>query len=1133
IAAVAAKAQKQATLTTPKPITENKSKETVMATAASAVSAQKKYEKINWHHKVSGRLDSFAFGALLHLLSGLRIYNLADVIKALSYQQRKIGFINESVLESIKKAKSGKYEVVYLSHRDAKHYQKGVDTSADPRNILEMVRNLRKFIGKYGFNIIPLLIKRLYLDLTTRTKEKCLLCSEFLPFIQKKFNWKEYRLLIHPFAWSKEHCFVLASRAHTANKTEMIDSRNAIHKALSFVKRAKGITMVLNSLARSIPQHFHFQGAFEQFPIVRQPIETIRKINGGLVGRVSPWPVENTVIKGKNLRAAEEAAHEAVLNYISKGYAAGVIDAFFTFSGDNQYIVFLFPRTSDASSQFGRGWGPPEMGGRFKVLTKEDFEKAMNNPALIEQTMRETGTPQFSDDFKKDDIVRDNKRVLAQNPAYNVAASAAVKANGNSVNSTEAGKFIVKPVSIAFLYYRFAKSFLVIAAAVSAAYFGLLYFIGPVLSLEIYQVSISYIWALLPLMTGWAFLSRYVSYKKESYAFYGDRIIQKGGGIFSDFERELNIKNITHVIEYLPFIENKFFGTGYILIESAGAAFTEIFLSSIALPRQVYENVAAIMQKNGFKLTKEKLIQREHPSTLAAFFEITGAFVITVLGFIQIMSPGLALFIISNRILALAALAAIVSGLMIVSLFKFIDLKLRLYELYEDAIVYKGGFLNTYRAFMPVENLADSSVSQSLLDRLFGLYDVKISSQGSGNEVLFKNIINGEKLSDNIDKVIAAQKTQGAKETTVRDNAAAKHLTVESDRNYTAEFKPSALRIWLPAIVLSPVLIVLLPLGILIAFVNIVLVRGNIFRVKADTVEHTFKFIFRKTKEFSLDKVTAVIIKEDFVDKWLGTFSIRFWSIGSAEAITFSHIKKEAGLAEKILAKKGIFTQALNHNLTSHFTLGALAKAHIYLAALLISGIAAVSLILPYGWISLPVSVLAISVIAAYRALYYKNSRIEFYRDYIHFKEGLLRVDDYYVFYDDIKSIATVKYPLSSKGSIVFDVAGETSYQTKNGAILTANSFTMDYVKNIPALNSILDKIISERLSSGQIKSAAGYISKPSIVNPLFYTFIILAITTAGIITAVSINIPAYILLSAITLGVIDNLIVSAVVIFF
>ncbi|MFH1362970.1 MAG: ATP-binding protein, partial [Candidatus Omnitrophota bacterium] len=197
---------------------------------------------ISWHHRLAGRVDSFSFGLLLHMLSWLRIYDLGDVVKAMSYQQRQIGFINQEMLKAIEIKTLDRYRVAYLSHRDPDFYQKGVNLSVEPKNIFDMIRHFPALAKKYRLDIFPLLVKRAHLDLTAKNSQKCLLCSQYLPLAQKGFSWDKYRLLIHPFAWSKEHCFVLASRSHDGKATEMIDSRSAVAKALKFVKRAKGVT---------------------------------------------------------------------------------------------------------------------------------------------------------------------------------------------------------------------------------------------------------------------------------------------------------------------------------------------------------------------------------------------------------------------------------------------------------------------------------------------------------------------------------------------------------------------------------------------------------------------------------------------------------------------------------------------------------------------------------------------------------------------------------------------------------------------------------------------------------------------------------------------------------------------------
>ena len=50
----------------------------------------------------------------------------------------------------------------------------------------------------------------------------------------------------------------------------------------------------------------------------------------------------------------------------------------------------------------------------------------------------------------------------------------------------------------------------------------------------------------------------------------------------------------------------------------------------------------------------------------------------------------------------------------------------------------------------------------------------------------------------------------------------------------------------------------------------------------------------------------AVLFKENFIDRWVKTCTIQFWSIGSYEDIKFDFIKKTKDLYEKLLGKSGI-----------------------------------------------------------------------------------------------------------------------------------------------------------------------------------------------------------------------------------
>ena len=73
------------------------------------------------------------------------------------------------------------------------------------------------------------------------------------------------------------------------------------------------------------------------------------------------------------------------------------------------------------------------------------------------------------------------------------------------------------------------------------------------------------------------------------------------------------------------------------------------------------------------------------------------------------------------------------------------------------------------------------------------------------------------------------------------------------------------------------------------------IIKMNVTRylVKPNSMEERYDFISSKHKEFTNDKITGIIFKENFVDKWFNTCSINFWSIGSDESIKFSNIKKQ------------------------------------------------------------------------------------------------------------------------------------------------------------------------------------------------------------------------------------------------
>jgi len=706
---------------------------------------------------------------------------------------------------------------------------------------------------------------------------------------------------------------------------------------------------------------------------------------------------------------------------------------------------------------------------------------------------------------------------------------------------------ILKPQLKAFLYYRLIKTSIICLFIFVVAYFGVNAFI---------EAPFLYFFLPVILILALRYISLSASYKKEEYIIFPDRLVHKGGGIFSDFERELSVENITHIDMLLPFPEHKLFSIGYIKVESAGAMATEIYLRCIDNPKSVYENLINLMQQNGFMLKRQNLVQQERPHNLAVFFEVFKNFVLAI--FIAAMifgdlmeerSEDVARLLSSHTLIFVWGIGIFLTGLLINAFLQFLDLKKRSYDLYDDAVVYSGGLFNIKYSIIPMENLSDSTVTQSFVSKIFNLYDVKLSCQGSAQEIKFKNIANGELLSQNIDKLIAKTKSLSDQQQKADspvpsgisiDKPAKRKL--ETDAAYTAEFRMNALRTWMPALLISPLLIIVFPAGIIVAIGIALSIKNNVFRIRERSLEHTYSFLSRETKEFSFDKVTGVIYKQGIIDRLLKTCSILFWSIGSGKNIIFKNIRKKQELKEKILAKKGIRPQNQLYELQPGFNVANMLMGNIYKSLFYLVLVAlALGFIGTIGQLPLIILGIFLLIIFAYRKIYYNNSNLIFYEDYIYFKKGILSKEEYFVLYDDIKDITTVQYPFSNKGKIVFNVAGETVTKTRQGECRRSNAFAINYVGDITVLDELIDTIFYKRPDHSKIEEikaglrntslAPLYKSTPLLASYLVPTFI--GLVVLDIIILGGVNFFAYTITNSayLVVFVLNTLIVSLIVI--
>lgn len=83
-------------------------------------------------------------------------------------------------------------------------------------------------------------------------------------------------------------------------------------------------------------------------------------------------------------------------------------------------------------------------------------------------------------------------------------------------------------------------------------------------------------------------------------------------------------------------------------------------------------------------------------------------------------------------------------------IFRYLDIRKRVYQVYDDSIFYSEWFLSKNYSFIPMEKIADTENSQSFLSKVFGIHDVIVSSEWTNNQMYFFNIVNGKKMMENI-----------------------------------------------------------------------------------------------------------------------------------------------------------------------------------------------------------------------------------------------------------------------------------------------------------------------------------------------------------------------------------------------
>lgn len=632
----------------------------------------------------------------------------------------------------------------------------------------------------------------------------------------------------------------------------------------------------------------------------------------------------------------------------------------------------------------------------------------------------------------------------------------------------------IKPRKGSFLFSRMIEGLIV------SLIFGIL----TVIICNVYEVSP---WIGLPVFVSLFAFSIYlalVAFRKERYKLTESNILCHRGSLVSDQTTDVEICNITHVVMTLPWLRHIFFKIGTIKIHSAGNS-QPISFKNIRNPQEIYQDIQERLQRNGYQLQQKELLHEEKPPLIGALRHIV-QLIFAIIFMLSLASSMLATSYSQIELHSIEWLIPVIGGvalLLLIGTFIIIIMGIlkRTYRVYDDVVTYEEGFLTRVKAFIPYENIAEASVNRSFIDQLLNLYEVVISCQGSSKEIKFQFLRHGIKLSQSIQRLITeanlkpspAEQMQ-ASETSPSFSTRKEPEILRPEDAWIADLKMQGTRVFLPLLLLLPIF----PLWIITMIKALITFLSTSYTVRPAFLGHSYRFLNVVDREFAYDKITGLVIKENLFDRMFGTFTLRFWSIGSSQSLELAHVSRSQVNLDSLLKQIGIPTEyEYTRIIPTKFSLFSWLRAHLYnllTILLFIGGSVALAIFSNEDLIFVTTGILlAIPFIALiYSWIFYSKQVFSLHDHHIEASQGVIARRTYFTRYRNIKKTLTTVYPGGKNGSLKVFVAGEEALATHNKkmdnkkqAVSTRPcSFTLGFLPEAFSKSQILDDVLAGRL---------------------------------------------------------------------
>ena len=612
----------------------------------------------------------------------------------------------------------------------------------------------------------------------------------------------------------------------------------------------------------------------------------------------------------------------------------------------------------------------------------------------------------------------------------------------------------------------------------------------------------------------------FVAYRKERYEIHDDHLVAHRGGLLSDARAELDIHNVTHVRLRLPWIRHYFFKIGEVRVESAGSTQSEITFRAIREPEVVYERIQQQMRDNGFSVRRSKVLHEESPGPLGALTDIvqSGIGVVTTILFFGMGAAGVLTSITEagNDVATLLAsvLGALIGlGTVVLSLggliVRYLDLTRRTYTVYDDVVTYTEGFLTRDNALIPFENIADATTNRTVIDQVLGLYDIKVSCQGSGSEVVFRRLTRGPELQSAIASLVARAgqtKRQAASQravdvtgdaaestTTGRRRGTAPRASVPTEEAWTATLKMNMTR---AQVTLLP-LLVFLPAWAIAAVTTAVRATFTTYTVGTDSIASVYDFLGANRQEFAYDKVTGVQVRKNPLDQLFGTMDVQIWSIGSPLPLTLTHVGVDQVDLPALLRQCGIPSASpVRGQLRQSAGARVWALQNLFLVglfAMIALAVVLLAAVVDPGWlVALPLVVVVPISSALLASIRTNRQKLTFHDEHFETQTGILFRHHTYVRYDNVKKVESVQTPFTDQGVFKVYVAGERVVQQGNGqtgGVKLPYSVSGVYIEGIRTKVDAMDALMLGLIEPSQIEGTHAQdddvisVSRPAIAN--------------------------------------------------